>query len=286
MSTWLRCLGATTALLALALVLPGVSLAAPDRVVITGPVTVGPNEVAGDVVVLDGPVRVAGRVEGNVVAINGPVLISGTVARDVVSANGRAVLTRTARVGGGVNFGAQAPVIARGAVVGGPVTDEGWRQFADGSWSVVSRMALWIGVSFSTLVLGLLFTLLAPRAAEAAARASRERLGESIAWGAVLLVGLPAIAVLAMITVIGIPLGLAALISIVPLAVVGYCVAAAALGRLAVRPPAHPALAFLAGWVVLRALGLVPVAGGIAWILASALGAGLLVAAVRTPRET
>ena len=62
---------------------------------------------------------------------------------------------------------------------------------------------------------------------------------------------------------------------------VGYVAATYVVGRLIIKPPKSPYLAFLVGWVILRLLALIPVVGGIAWVLAAAWGLGLLAAAAR-----
>ena len=62
----------------LAVVAPGAASADPrDQVVVSGSVVVGPRETVGDVVILDGPVTILGRVRGHVVAVSGRVRIVG-----------------------------------------------------------------------------------------------------------------------------------------------------------------------------------------------------------------
>ena len=56
---------------AVSLVAPATASAAKDQVVVTGSVVVGPQETTGDVVILDGPVTILGRVKGDVVAVAG-----------------------------------------------------------------------------------------------------------------------------------------------------------------------------------------------------------------------
>ena len=54
-----------------------------------------------------------------------------------------------------------------------------------------------------------------------------------------------------------------------------------AIGRRLVREPKSRYLAFLAGWGVLRLLGLIPVVGGIVWTLVTIFGLGVIVVAAR-----
>ena len=53
-----------------------------------------------------------------------------------------------------------------------------------------------------------------------------------------------------------------------------------AVGRLVMRTSSRY-VAFLVGLVILRALALIPVVGGLLWLLATAWGLGLLVVAIR-----
>src|SRR4051812_25021069 len=185
------------------MVLVGTSsaFAATDHVVITGGVVVSPGETAGDVVVVDGTVRIAGRTTGDVVSIAGPVRITGRIDGDLITVADRAFLAPTARVSGDVRYGDQRPVVARGARVAGSITKEDWSDTA-GGWGWFSRLAWWLVVSVSTLVVGLLLVGLAPAALEAAARAARERLGPTIGWGVLIAFGVPFVAILALVTVV------------------------------------------------------------------------------------
>jgi hypothetical protein len=84
------------------------------------------------------------------------------------------------------------------------------------------------------------------------------------------------------VLVLGLPLGLAVLLSLGLWWLVGLTWAAWAAGRGIVRAPHGRFVAFLAGWAVLAAVGLVPVLNVAVWIVAATLGLGAtLVAAWR-----
>jgi hypothetical protein len=102
----------------------------------------------------------------------------------------------------------------------------------------VGAAALWIAVSVSALVLGLLLVWLAPRAPEAAFAAASTSPGATIGWGLLLFLGLPILAVIALVTLVGIPLGVALLLALLPLYAIGYTTSAWLLGRRLVGPPA------------------------------------------------
>jgi cytoskeletal protein CcmA (bactofilin family) len=245
-----------------------------DRVVVKGPLEVTRGETVDDVVVIDGRVGVAGRATGDVVAVSGPVRVSGTVEGDLVAVADRARLTRGARVEGDVIYADERPVLASGATVEGEVR----KLDADEAFSplggFIGALALWIAFSISAFLAGLLLFLLAPRGLEAARAAARERTGGAVGWGLLIFLGVPIAAIVAFLTIVGIPLAIALLLVVFPLYVLGYVTSAWLLGlRLVAR---RPLLGFLAGWAILRALALVPVLGGLVWFGATVFGLGAL----------
>jgi hypothetical protein len=86
------------------------------------------------------------------------------------------------------------------------------------------------------------------------------------------------------VTLVGLPLALAILLALLPLAAVAYVVAAWALGARLVKAPRSRFLAFLAGLAVLRALALVPVLGVLVGLAAGIFGLGLIGAAIGAAR--
>jgi cytoskeletal protein CcmA (bactofilin family) len=256
-----------------------------DRVVITGPVTIDSGETADDVVVIDGPVSVAGRVRGDLVVVSGALRISGTVDGDVVAVAERATLAPGARIGGDLIYGDKRPVVPAGATVEGDVDRVSVGEITD-PVGFIGAVAVWIAVSVSALVLGLLLLWLAPRALDAAFAAASTSLGPTIGWGLLLFFGLPILAVIALVTLVGIPLGVALLLALLPLYAIGYTTSAWLLGRRLVGPPRGRVLAFLAGLAILRVLAIIPILGGIVWFAATVVGLGaLLVATWRARRD-
>ena len=263
----------------------GSAFAATDHVVITGGVVVSPGQTAGDVIVLDGTVRVAGHVTGDVVSVAGPVRVSGRVDGDLIAVSDRAFLGSTARVGGDLRYGDEKPVLARGARVAGEVSNEDWADSANG-WGWVSALAWWVAVSVSTLIVGVLLVWLAPGALYAAERAVRERLGATVGWGILIAIGLPVLAILALVTLVGIPFGIALLLAAVPVLVVAYATAAWLVGRRVLRNRSESRWAALfAGWAILRLLALIPIAGELVGLAATVVGLGALAVALWRARR-
>lgn len=183
-----------------------------DFVVLSGPANVPSGARVSDLVVFHGSSTVDGAVTGSVTAFDAPVTISGQVGGDVVVFNGRLVLRSGARVGGDV-VTRTAPVVEPGATIGGErrrvQTNLEWDGFG---W--VGRFVLWLAISVSTLVVGLLFVLLLGRGAERLADAGRTSIGPAIGWGVLLFFGLPVLAIIALVTLVGLPLGLGLLFAL------------------------------------------------------------------------
>ena len=244
------------------------------QVVLTGRAEVRGGERADAVIILDGPALIEGLVDGPVVALNGDVRVTGTgvVEEVVVAMNGTAIIEDGARVGGDV-VSSSSPQVAPGATVEGEIRTA---RFSFRAVGILFWIAWWVAVTISVLVLGLLLLALAPRAMAAALAVARTEIGPSIAWGLAIAIGLPVVSVLVMFSLVGIPLGLLGLLSLGLIFTLGYVVGALAVGRLMVKEPTSRYLAFLAGFVVLRLVGLVPVIGGLVTFVAFLYGLGAL----------
>ena len=278
-------------LIALGALAPASALAAGARsdhgdtiVVIRGDVTVPRGETVDGVVVASGDVRIAGRSDGDVVVFSGDALVSGRIDGDLVIASGQARLLPSAYVSGDVNYGDERPIVAGQAIVRGDVTEKDWGDSID-FLPFVFGIGFWVLMSGSALLLGCLLLLIAPRAADALSDRSRERIGPLIAIGIAIAICLPVAAVIASITIVGIPLGFAILLALLPLAAIAYVTAAWALGRRLVKEPRNRFLSFLAGLAILRLLALVPIFGGFVGLAAVVFGFGLIGAAIGAARE-
>jgi hypothetical protein len=254
-------------------------------VVVTGRVEVPEGRTTDAVVIFDGPADIAGRVDGPVIAANGDIRVTGTVDEDVVAFNGRAIIEDGARVGGGV-VSSDEPRVASGATVEDDVERVNFTNFFNVlGW--VLWLVWWLAVSVSTLVLGLLLVALFPRAAGAAVAAGRSRAGPCIGWGLLLAIALPVLSIALLFTILGIPLGLVGLASVVPLYALGFVAGALVLGRWIIREPRSLVVAFLVGWAILRVVDLIPALGDLITFAATVYGLGALaVAAWRATRWT
>jgi cytoskeletal protein CcmA (bactofilin family) len=244
-----------------------------DRIVLSGSVLVDRDEVVpGDVVVVDGDILIRGTVDGDVVAVSGDVTIRGKVGGDVVAVDGLATLGRAARVSGDLTYFDKKPVVAPGAKVAGKVEKIDGGEIGDALKALA--FGIWIAFSVSLVLFGLILLLLAPKAAEAIARTAKARWGMAIGVGLGAFILLPIVAVLIALTVIGTPLGIILLATLVPLFAMAYVASALVVGRLILKGSKIPA--FLLGILILCLLTLIPFAGGLIATLAIIFGLGLL----------
>jgi hypothetical protein len=255
-----------------------------DQIVISGRVDVPADRTVGQVVIFNGPVTVDGTADGNLFALNGDVTISGTVTGDVFVANGHVALTDGAHVGGDL-VTRTSPDLAAGARVDGERRTVN-ADVAFGRVAWLGAVAVWIAVTISTLALGLLLILFAPRAGEAVAEAASKRVGASIGWGLALFFGLPIVAVLAIATLVGIPFGIGILLGLALIYTLGYTAFSFALGRMLLKSPTNRYLAFLLGWGIVRGASLTPFLTGAVWFVSIVYGLGALAVAARGAGRT
>ncbi len=249
----------------------------------------GDATVAGtateSVFVVKGNAVISGRVEGSVIVVNGNARISGRVDEDVVVLDGRAILTDGAVVRGDVSS-TDEPRVDRGARVSGDVDQID----VTGIFTAIGFTILgyiWVAVTVSTALLGILLLLLFRRPFEVAAATERSDTGKSIGIGLATAIGLPILSIVAITTLLGLPFGLGLLGAQGLLWALGYAVSALCLGRALIKAPRSAFGAFFAGWGILRVVAVIPGIGALVWTAASVFGIGaLVVAAVRASRPT
>ena len=276
-----KLLAGAAAVAALLLVFAAPAASATDEedvVILSGTAVVAEDETVSDVVVFHGEATIEGTVTGNLVVFDGPATVSGTVEGDAIAFNGLLRVDPLAVVGGDV-FADDRDIAPSATVEGdvGGISDLGW--MVDGRFAFVAGFAVWLAVTISVLLLGLIVVWLAPRAIDATVEASRTGTGAAIGWGLGLFIGLPVLAVVAVATLVGIPFGIGLLLGLALIYALGHTASAWLLGRVLVREPRSRTLAFVAGWAILAGASAVPVLGGLVWFMATVFGLGSIVVA-------
>jgi len=276
--------------LVLLFTMAGVALAADGsgdesprvRLAVNDDVVVASGETADAVIVVNGNAQIDGTVKTVFVANGDATAGSGSSLEQLVVINGSADVASGATVSKGISQLNSTVNIAPGAQVSGDVHDLTADAAAFGLFIGAAGLLLWFGAAIAMLLLGLLIAGLAARQLRmAGGLISREPVKVVLLGIAGWLVP-PLIAVVAFITVIGIPAALGILFVLWPaIAFAGYLVAAVwigewLLGRMRSTAPEapRPYLATVVGLVVVFLLGFIPFATAI--ISLFGLGAVLL----------
>ena len=253
---------------------------------------VGPGERVKSAVAFGGDITVAGTVQQSAVAFGGDVTVSGRVEQSVVAFGGDVNLTPTAVVGTGMNAGDSTVV-----TFGGDITQEKGAQVT-GHTKQVSRMnwtgaigaigstgwSTWFGFSLVGwlvqtaifLVLGLVAAALMPKQLLAVQRSLAARPAASLGWGALtFFVIVPVALVVLIISIIGILVAIPLLVFVLlSYFFVTTGVAALLAQRVLGSRGQNLMLAVAVGVVGTTVISRIPVAGGIALLAMTVLGAG------------
>lgn len=248
-----------------------------DQIVLSGDISVRRGEEVGELVLLHGTAIIAGVVHGDVIVVDGRIEITGQVSGSVVSVNGPAVVGSNAQILGDV-IARDAIEVAEGARVGGRIREGSAFTFRT-PIDLVGPYAAWLAVAVSTLVLGAVLVLFAPRGANAVAEAALGSPLASAGLGLAAFVGLPVIGALALISLVGLPLGLALLLGLLLLYSVGFAWSVITVGRAIWRAPRTPWLALAIGWGIVAALSAIPYVGAMVWFVGAVLGLGAMTVA-------
>ncbi len=240
-------------------------------------------EVGANVVAVGGSIHVDGRVGVDLKAGGGTITLSGNVQRDVETYGETVTLVPSARVGRNLTAHLDDPdklQIANGATVGGSVdrqlVEREQRRNRYLTVGFYVRQVVRLGAAFLTgLVLLWIFPSLRTVGLPNAMAVLREG-----GIGLVVAVTAPVAAVLACITIVGIPLGIVAFLLGAIALYFSKAVLAQAIGRLLFHSPAGPphyAATLLAGLVIVIVAINVPFIGGFLNVVLTLVGLGLIV---------
>jgi hypothetical protein len=281
------------ALVAAALVLllaPGRALAQENRddvyVRVNGTVDLAAGESVDTLVAVNSEAQVAGTVRETLVIVNRTATVSGDVGRDAIVANGTLRLEPTARIGGDVVLINGQLDQADGAEIAGSVVERSGAGMGAEFRRVTAAVSfvVWLGVTLLFVVVALGWAAVAGRQLSDIAGLLGARPGLAAVAAVIFWIVVPVVAVIAFFTVIGIPIGIALLVIVLPLLWgLGYVLTSTRLGffladlRRTTPDLAHPYLEAVLGVVILQLIGLIPIVGGIVVALAGLFGAGAIV---------
>ena len=256
-------------------------VAAAAEIVVTGNA-----RIAGGIMAAASRLEIDGTVENGARVAAGEIVIRGTVHGDANVFADRLDLAPGARITGDLDYRTRTPLSpAAAALVEGvvryeePPVDEAERGVT--AWGVV----FWFWQTLAALLSGLLLVALFRRGVQrlVASIAEETTLGALLGFAAFLLV--PAVAGIAMVTVVGLPIGIAAgLLFGLALYAAKLPIAVWLGDRLlgyAGRPGASPYAALALGILLLYLLFAVPYLGWLFWLAATWLGLGAMVVAGR-----
>ena len=232
--------------------------------------------------VVRGHADIAGSVD-SIVVIDGTATLTGATANSLVVVNGSADLAAGTHISGDVRTLDATVTRAADVVIGGSVGTFERNAAALAVLLIPLFLLLFIGLGVAAMAVALLVAAFgASQVRHAESLISREP-GTVLVAGLVGSVVLPILAVLAMVTVVGIPIGLGALFVVLPaLAFLGWIVAAIWVGDwilIRTRGSANarqPFAAAVIGVVVLAFAGIVPFVSAIATLFG--FGALLVIA--------
>jgi cytoskeletal protein CcmA (bactofilin family) len=260
-------------------------------------VQVGPNAVVtGDASIAGAEVVVKGTVEGDLHAAGGDVRIDGTIDGDARVGAASLTLGPNAKIGGKLRYRAADFNKDDGATVAGGITTSrrGPRHasFDIDGWDRHGHSTLgWIWTVTLMIFAGALAALL-PGFSGRVSEELRSRPGLTLLFGFIAFACIPVAAVMLMVTVIGIPIGVLAILGYAGLLLLGYVATAVVLGGL-LLDRINAANAGHLGWRALAAVGVmlaiaivgrVPVLGHFVVFAALLVGVGAIVAAVARGR--
>jgi cytoskeletal protein CcmA (bactofilin family) len=242
-----------------------------------------------------GSITIDGKISGPLKVTAQTIVLNGEVTGDARLAAEKIELGPTARIGGALHYAAGELKKADGAVVSGAIVrderaaDQRERRAErERQWHRRISGPSWVGTAFGFLGLlaaGTVFLLLFPRFSAQAPELIRSSPWLSMAIGFGVLVGVPVLAVLLLITLLGIPLGIAAFALYPGLLLMGYLTGALFLAqraRIAVWRDKPETFGITVGFVALALLALMligrlPVVGSLTAFVITIAGMGACV---------
>jgi len=269
-------------------------------------VTIG-AEVGGNLTAFGGTVTLesAARVARDAVIAGNDVLVNGTVGRDIVARGTNVTLNgpvgrnvegqyesltigKDATIAGFLHYTSVNDAVVSGKVSGDVKRFES--QAYSGQYAGMRPMGMVAGAVIGVLwvvVMAFMLVLILPKKMKTITSLSVQKALFATLLGFFALFTLPIVAGLAMLTIVGVPLGIVLLLAWIALIITSAGVTAVYVGRLITRKRAlHPLISALLGGLLVGVLVLIPIVDIIVIIVAVSFGLGAVLYSVRGEYET
>ena len=246
-----------------------------------GDVAVPADEQADVVFVANGDADIAGTVN-TLTVIDGNATLHGATVETIVIVSGTLALEEGTTVLGNVRSIELTVTQAEGVEIAGDIKGVDAELIALGAFLGPAALLFALGMFLASLVAGLLLAAIGSRQVRAAELVIAAEPLKVFGVGLLGVIVIPILAIVAMVTIVGAPLGIGILLGFMPLlAFVGFLVAGTFLGEELLGTRKEPAVArpykgAALGIVLLQVIGLVPIVGGLATAVASILGLGAI----------
>ncbi len=224
------------------------------------------------------------------VSIGNSVIVDGRVTQDAVAVGGSVTINPGAVVGGSaVSVGGTVNefpgAVVRGDIVeiAGGFADMFGPGFEKVWWGVALGFSILMFVGFTALAL--LLAAILPRQLERVSAAIGDQPLKTFLWGLLVVVLIVPVAIVLVVSIIGIVLVPVEIAAVILACVFGYIAVARIVGHrfiLALKRPETPMIwEVLIGLVILWLAGLIPIAGGVLKVVVTIFGLGGIVEAIR-----
>ncbi|HEY5806031.1 MAG TPA: polymer-forming cytoskeletal protein [Candidatus Saccharimonadales bacterium] len=237
------------------------------------------SSVGGDASLAAGDASLSGSVGRDAAMTAQSIVLSGQIGRDVTATVENLQLNQGATINGNLAYTSKNDAkIASGVVVNGETTKSQPKERRDGAAPTGGGFSF--GFALYLLVAGLLtalvLVLLFPQAIRAVTDQAVRSPWKTLLVGFIAALAVPALILLLMITVIGIPLALLIIVAWILIQAFAGVAAAYYLGRLILRKRRNPILTMLLGATLLIILYFIPILGIIVWLAAMFWGTGMI----------
>jgi hypothetical protein len=256
-----------------------------DMIAAGGQIILGGAGVQGDVAIAAGSIRIDAPVSGDLKLAGGSIYINAPVSGDITIEGGMVTLGSNAVITSSLLYTAEKELTKEdGATVNGKVTFKKREDTSTSAGMAVAFFSVFVVICFlaqftSTLLLGLLFKRFSKNIVTGAVERPLLELGR----GLLTFAAVPVLSVLALITVIGIPIGIVGILSFILLLLLAWVIVPILVGSVVYRYFSKGALEVtwktaLIGVFVYTIIGIIPFIGGLAQGLLLLLTLGTIVA--------